>query len=72
MEEEKNFCTMCGEKLKEYETGRFDAKTGLKRMSKQCENIKCEDGCGNITHHNNWSAFRNKCRNCGHVACDIY
>lgn len=64
------YCSECGEVKKPKETGKFNTITGAKETRLVCFNLKCQDGCGEITGHSNWSCWRNKCLNCGYKQTD--
>lgn len=66
MKKEISYCWKCGKELVHYLTGYFNESTGEKVMQVRCENRKCEDGCGNVTHHHNMSLFGRRCRDCGY------
>lgn len=66
----KKYCRECGQKLLEYNTGKFSEETGKEISALHCENLKCEEGCGNVTRHNNWNCFKNRCRDCGYSIQD--
>ena len=67
----KKYCRECGSKLKEVELRRYNEITGKKETAMSCQNLKCEDGCANVTGHNNWSSWRNKCLDCGYTIIDF-
>jgi len=69
-EEKTKYCRECGAEKKKYFTGKFNEETGKKVNSFHCENTRCEYGCGNVTGHQHWSAWRNKCMDCGYSVQD--
>ena len=68
--EERKYCRECGSELQTLNSGKFDQYTGEKVTYKACTNAWCEDGCGNVTGHKNWSCWRNKCLDCGYSVQD--
>jgi hypothetical protein len=68
--EERKYCRECGSKLQIVLGTRFDQYTGEKITFKSCVNLKCQDGCGNVTGHSKFSCWRNKCLGCGFVQID--
>lgn len=70
MKEEIKYCRECGSELQTLTGKKFDQYTGERFTYKSCVNLKCEDGCGNITNHNNWSCWRNKCLDCSYSVQD--
>ena len=62
---EKAYCRLCGSRLKQYVTNRFDEYTGYAIMGKTCPNLKCEDGCAWAGH--DFGFFTHRCKRCGYV-----
>ena len=64
------YCRNCGKQKELKKTGYFSEKTGKPVLKHMCVNLKCEDGCRNVTHHTNFSFWRQRCKTCGYSVQD--